>query len=224
LRKGRVHYFLGKQKQAGFAPIDYVYAVAGYYEQWHTHLHHIQEAKSADLWRPLYKQLQRRAYCYLLKRGVSRPEILGLELHIEYAAAAAERLLRANFPYDTAFDPWLTVLIQHTVDRKLRKLFKQTGVEADPVAAEQLDDWWNWLPDPASYGWQEGVGQCQYVSWAIDQLPSEAQQQVVRLHDLKGISYPDIARLLGKKTNAIYKLHHDAALNLKKILTINKDN
>jgi RNA polymerase sigma factor (sigma-70 family) len=216
LKKGRVRYYLSRRTSD--LPLDYLYCVAGYYEQLHDYLCQLQKEKQAELWLPLFEKLQRWANRYLLRKGFSGPQIRNLSLHIDCATEAAGRLLHATFPYDTAFDPWLAILLQRAVDRHLGQLFKQTHTDHDPVTSEKLDEWWKNLPDLTTAAQQERVELLHDVLKAIDQLPSEAQKQVILLHDFRDVSYEQIAIQLKREINAVYKLHHDAIINLRKIL------
>jgi RNA polymerase sigma factor (sigma-70 family) len=53
---------------------------------------------------------------------------------------------------------------------------------------------------------------------AIDQLSSEDRRTIILLYYFEGKDFDEIAEVLDRTKNALYKLHFDALENLRKIL------
>ncbi len=205
LERGRIDFYLNGQAPAQLH--EYVWRVADYYQRLSPYLHSLQQAKSPEVWEPLLKTLRQWANAILLHTpGLS---IDRDQLSAEYAAASAEKILTAYFPYDTEFEPWAYVLVRNVC----RQLLRREHLSLAPLDDEQLVR----LPDPGQADHARLRDLRQDLLTAIEQLSSDARRQLIVLHYLQGYSLPDIAARLGKTLSATYKLHFDALAELRKI-------
>jgi RNA polymerase sigma factor (sigma-70 family) len=221
--RGRLHFFLSREDQPGATSADYVSLIAGYYEELHDYVHQLQDGENPDLWQSLYAKFQWRAYCLLASKGIPRAIIIHLEYHVECAGMAAAELLRARFPYDTEFDPWAEMILQHAVYKLLGRLKRWRRDESDPALPEDLDAWWKRQEDQNSLEAQESIELSLDLLAAIEQLPAD-QKEVFLLREVKHLEYTEIAAALDKTLNAVYQLHFKARKNLRKILGSQGDN
>ena len=53
---------------------------------------------------------------------------------------------------------------------------------------------------------------------AVNKLNSEDRKRFIQLYYFEGLGFQEIAKILDRTTNALYKLHFDALENLRKIL------
>jgi RNA polymerase sigma factor (sigma-70 family) len=220
--RGRLLHFLNGKDQQNPTPAGYVKRVADYYEKLHDYLSQLQKGQNPELWQRLYEKFQRRAYRLLARRHIPHAVIIRLEYHVECAAMAAAELLRARFPYDTEFDPWAEIILQHAVRKFMRRLKKWQRDESDPVPAERLHDWWQRQQDPNSLEAQANV-ELEELLAAIEQLPP-AQKEVFILKEIDDYEYTEIAEALGRTLNAVYQLYFKARKNLRKIFGPQGDN
>jgi RNA polymerase sigma factor (sigma-70 family) len=205
LERGRIDFYLNDHAQAQLH--EYVWRVADYHARLSPYLHKLQQTKSPEVWEPLLQTLRKWAGSILLHTPglASNPD----QLSPEYAAAAAEKILTAYFPYDTEFDPWAYVLVRNIC----RQLLRRERSQVDPIDDDRIVQ----LPD-LSHADVERVRDLRRELLAvIEQLSSDARRQLIVLHYFQGYSLPDIAARLGKTMSAIYKLHFDALAELRKI-------
>lgn len=73
----------------------------------------------STLWEPLIEQLEYWAYNYLRRRDCL-PGAETIRLARALAAEAAMTLMHAEVPYHTDFEPWMQILVQDVVRRRLR--------------------------------------------------------------------------------------------------------
>jgi RNA polymerase sigma factor (sigma-70 family) len=212
LDRGRIHHFLEVQGNDDVAA--YVWRVAGCYEEWHHYLYQLQIEQCAEVWEPLYEKWQRWAYHYLLRRGFGQSGSDRFEHAVECATTAAIQLLHARFPYDVAFDPWASVLLQNVVNKHVANEKKGLDKLIDLARVERGQEA---LPVSTMLEEADLAELRQDLLKAIEQLASEARKQVIWLHYFDSYTFPQIAEMLGKSENAIYKLHYDALNDLRKI-------
>jgi RNA polymerase sigma factor (sigma-70 family) len=197
--------------------------VADYYEELHDYVYQIQKDQDPTCWQPLYEKFQQRTSRLLFQKGIPYAEIRQSEYHVECAGMAAAELLRARFPYDTEFDPWAEIILQHAVHKFLARRNRWQRDESDPVPPDDLDDWWQRQRHPHSSEAQANAELRLDLLAAIEKLPAD-QKEVFLLRENEDFEYPEIAAALGKTLNAVYQLHFKARKNLRKILGSRGDN
>ncbi|MEM7118963.1 MAG: sigma factor-like helix-turn-helix DNA-binding protein [Chloroflexota bacterium] len=98
------------------------------------------------------------------------------------------------------------------MNRQINPKSVETAVELDA-----RDDWLNNILDPQGETEQQQFILRQDLNRALMQLSSDARRQFIQLYYFEHLTFPEIARRLDRKENALYKLHHDALKNLRKI-------
>lgn len=218
--RGRVHNFLDSRENG--QPEEYVWRVLAYYQKWQPYLTKIQEDRLPDLWQPLYEKLKRWAYNYLFRKNFHAATDRKAQMAADCATIAATKLLNARFPYDTDFDPWAYVLVQNVTLKHLYQEYKDAAANL-----QQVDDWEEWetvLPGLTTQGHRDIIELRQSLLTTIDQLASDARKQIVVLHYFDGLSFQQIAQIMGRSDSATHKLHFDALQNLRKIWDGSWDN
>ena len=198
----------------------YVERVAENFITLNPYLRQLQVEQSHEVWEPLYKQMQTWAYNYFVRKGFSAGANTR-EVAIECATDAAVNLLRAYFPYDAEFDAWAYMIVQNACLKYIRKNLRQSLVpEAMKV---QLNDE---LPDPDVSLLELGALQSEFgaeLEEALSQL-SEARRDVIKFAFFDELKPDEIAQRMGKTVGAIYTLQFHGLHDLRKILTVIRDN
>lgn len=212
LKRGRIQYHLSHT--AGSTVSNYVEQVATNYKRCHAHLHQLQVEKSSEVWVPLLKKMECWAYSFLIKNNFVHSEETH-QLAQDYSTDAAAVLVRAHFPYDTEFESWAVVLLQHTCRKQLRTAFRHREVPTVELPDDDdcADEWLSRLansPDPVLK-----KDQYQDLEKAIlDLIPEE--QEVIELYYFEGLGPADIAVRLKKSLSQIYGLKCKALKKLRK--------
>ncbi len=218
LERGRVRHYLDGRSPA--AAGDYVMLVATEYDAQHTYVERVQEARDAVVWEPLFEKLQKWAYNLIRSRLQSNPHDERMEHAVNCAADAGAAIANGYFPYDTAFDAWMYVLLSYTVNKYVGNLpgFSENGC----VAHIQLDRWQEWsenIPDPTVEHALSRYERQQMLFQAIQKLPSGQQEVIALLFSANAYSYAEIAKETGRSYSALYKAKFDALANLRRILS-----
>lgn len=128
-----------------------------------------------------------------------------------------------TFKGDSAFGSWLYRVTANTAYMKLRsRRSRQREVALDDVLPaiddgglhfEPMDDWSLKVDERALQGELRRV-----LESAIDELPADYRTAVV-MHDIEGLSNPDIAEALGISLPAVKSRVHRSRLYLRKRLS-----
>lgn len=128
-----------------------------------------------------------------------------------------------TFKGDSAFGSWLYRVTANAAYMKLRsRRSRQREVALDDVLPaldrggvhfEPMDDWSPRVDEYAMNGELRRV-----LESAIDELPADYRTAVV-MHDLEGLSNPDIAEALGISLPAVKSRVHRSRLHLRKRLS-----
>ena len=128
-----------------------------------------------------------------------------------------------TFKGDAAFGSWLYRVAANAAYQKLRRRRTQAreiaiedvlpAIEQDGRHFEPMDDWSRRAGDPAVQSELRGV-----LESAIDSLPPDYRTALV-LHDVEGMSNPDIADTLGISLPAVKSRVHRSRLYLRQRLT-----
>lgn len=215
-------------RMATIAANDAAFTLAGYvdrvmrcYQEWHEEIHLLQMGDEAT-WLPLYEMMQKWAYRLLERRHFLPGR--GTELYehaITCASDAALVLLEKPFPYDVHYQQWAYRVLSYVCIRHMTNEIKaMQGASSDRLV--ELDAWEDWLQDIADPGRElsDLVADKQTLLWAIDHLASDARKQFILLHYFEGKSFAEIAPIMGRKVNTLYKLHFDALDDLRRNLAI----
>ena len=215
LAEGRVEKFL----ESGTTQTveQYIQRVVRYYLKCHESIR-LLEAEQEEAWQEFIQKLVKWAYAFLRRKGV--PEHIGrAQIADDCGHEAGARLANIRFPYDVHYDSWscrvthnvcLNYIRKHTekleyVDLDLSEVSEWLAASSKPADTIQADKRMDLLN-------------------AIDQLYSEDRKTFILLYYFEGKDFDEIAEILDRTKNALYKLHFDALENLRKILHDRGDN
>jgi RNA polymerase sigma factor (sigma-70 family) len=212
------------KKRSGLTPARYVDRVIEHYEREHERIHKLG-ARDDEEWQTLFQQLVIRAYNKLLDFSISKGRAYSEAYDL--AQEACEAIFRDTYPYDVAFDAWATKILNNRI---LRKYSRSSEPMDKPRLMQSIDEivegdtgsrrvlWFILTSKEAPRAFKR-VENRELLFQAIEQLKSQAQQQVVMRSFLLGESDEEIAAKLGKTKQAIYNLRHRALVKLKEILS-----
>jgi RNA polymerase sigma factor (sigma-70 family) len=220
LRSGRVRYFLDAVAER--QPADYVERVAGFYQQLNPYIHQVQVEKCEEVWQPLFQQLQRWAYNFLVGHNFTADS----QTHnraVEYATEAATTLLTAYFPYDGAFEPWAFILTRNVTCKLLKQSKRTSRLNEEALPLEERLLYFRRVrsePDRRVLELRHDLLD------AVACLSSETRQQIILRYYFDNFSFEEIAQELDQSINTIYQEHFRSRKELRKILGQNdyKDN
>ncbi len=198
----------------------YVERVINTYLQEHQRLDRLAHA-DPSAWNDLYQFLVPRAYSTLA--GFQSSLTPSAEA-ADFAQHTCEIIFSKPFPCDVAFDAWATRILHNDIlqrftrsremldqHAKLYLLDQPDSAEGDSFSLHEL------LADSAPEAFEARDVQG-WLMWAIAQLPTLAQQEVIIRVYLLGYSEAEVAQQLGKSPQAVYNLKHRALRLLYNIL------
>ena len=207
--RGRIRRFLDSGTVASVH--EYVVRVAACYAELQFYIQNLQVKRDEDEWRALLQTMTRLANGYLCRKGMPASPATWEKAEI-CAQEVAQRVLTAHFPFDTAFMPWLSVIIRYT------------GAAAFEEESKTMDRNITELDEPVEDAGAETGRQIEHrlglnreVLDVLDKL-APARRAVIVLYYLEGKSFEEIARELDKSVNAIHQLHFHALGALRKHL------
>lgn len=221
IKQGRLDKFLANGTVA--SEEEYIRLVVRHYKRDGDYVWAVQNTNSPDIWEPLFKQLRAWAFIALGRRNfLSFNE---RQQHAKQCAIDAAMTIRARrFPYDAYFQAWAHVVVTFVCANHVRKARSGRSV---PIEAQiSLDAWDGWSrvsEDPLAEAARRRVEQQYDLMQHITDL-SEAQQRFVLLYYFEDRDYDEIAELMGRSKNALYKLNFDALANLRKKLLLSQHN
>lgn len=220
---GRVQRFLDEEPDPS-AIVAYVARVARYHQQCHEHVHQLQVEKSPEAWEALYVLLQKWAYAFLRRRGFPAHGDR-YEHAVTCAGAAAATILATRFPFDVHFERWAYVLLQNICRRHIDKHWNsRDALDNAPVDLNEWDDWVHNIAHPDAGEDVDRIELRHDLLQAIAELASEDRKEFILLYYFRQRTFAEIARTMGRSTNALYKLHFDALAELRKIWQQKQDN
>jgi RNA polymerase sigma factor (sigma-70 family) len=217
LNRGRIknHVYGNLETNQKKTPADYVYQVAGYYEELCGYLYQVQVEKSVSVWKPLFEKMQIWAYNYLRRKNFSADQKT-YELAQGCAASAGGDLVHAYFPYDIDFDAWAFVIVQNHCKKAIDRLLRAGRIPDHELVS--LDD------SPAELANTADLGGGQLTHWRltllhlIEQLPTE-ERETVFLYHFEGMTFSQIGEYLDIGTTTAYRRYFSAIDFLRENLT-----
>lgn len=210
---------------------EYIMKVARNYAVWHPLVYALR-ARDHQAWEELWQELRSKVPSAL--RSVLRDSswFISEERYDEFVQEACLDIFRGRYPYDCEFQAWtfrvLTNRIRKILFHTNNPLDHPTKAQSIPQMAEDngveeevLLDWIVYRAAPPP-DFVESVHQRERLNRAIAQLPSVNQRQVAIWTWLEPLSDEEIARRLGRTSNAVYKIRQRARANLKRILEDSK--
>lgn len=216
--RGRVAHFIDGNLQVTVA--DYVDVVVAEYDAQHSYVERVQERRETAVWEPLFEKLQKWSYNLIRTRLQTNPHRERMEHAVNCASDAGAAIVNSYFPYDTAFEAWMYVLLNYTVNKYIRELpgFKENG----HLPHIHLDEWPEWsdnLADPDAERALSRYEKQQILAQVIRKLPPGQQEVVALLFGPDALSYSEIAEKTGRSYSALYKAKFDALENLREYLS-----
>lgn len=198
---------------------QYVANVQEYYEEWHEVVTELKRDADSPLWADLYDTLIRWAYALIRRHAAFLPHDEIEETALACAADTAIVILRQRFPYDTDFHAWSYVVMRQTTFNHVRRLTNGPSIpDQDMIHLEQYEGWLENIADPAAEKPLELLEISQMLLEAIDQL-TELQREFAILFYVEQRPYAEIAEILEKEINNLYKLRFAVIKAIGKILT-----
>lgn len=212
---GRIEKFFNSKTEDTVS--DYVDRVVKYYKKCNGYVSRI-ESDDEVAWDHLLEKLRKWAYAFLKKKGVPFQADL-FQIANDCANDACLRLLNVRFPFDVHYESWACRVVQNVTLNYIRQ--HTDKIEYADIDLNEAHEWLQALsvPDGASR-----VENRIDLLDAISQLNSEDRQRFILLYYFSGKSFVEIAEILDRTLNALYKLHFDALENLRKILGEASDN
>ena len=202
-----------------FNPAVYVDRVGKYYQECHEIVRPLQ-LREESAWQPFYDTLRKWAHCALTRWHFCPGRGPDLVDHAQACATeAAIVILTKSFPYDVQFYPWTYRIVHFTCLRHIngKIVASQDANKQEVIPLDMWDDWLHNIADPKAHDNILQSEQRQDLLQAINRLASEARKQLILLYYFEDKSFAEIAVLMNRNINALYKLHHDALADLKAI-------
>jgi RNA polymerase sigma factor (sigma-70 family) len=210
LGRGRIQGFIeGDLKHVR----EYVWKVAKNYRNLSTIVHRLQIERSSEIWEPIFLKMQTWAYNFFIRKNFYS-DVNTKGIAAECANEAAIIMLNAHFPYDTDLDPWVHTIVLHTCQKYIRRGMLPRKYQANSIPFEELEN----IPDSATQHFEALSNFQGELSDALSRLPAP-RRQVIELMYFSGLSPVEIAGEMGKSVGAVYSLHFNALLDLKKIMS-----
>ena len=209
--QGRVESFLDNGDVRDC--VTYVWRVRDYYTDWQPYLYRLQREHCPETWSQLLDKLQRWAYSLLWHYAFAPRRA---QHSSDCAVDAASVLLKQRFPYDTHFEKWAYVILRNVTLKYVRETLHSKSVPAhEEIELEAKEGWVLNLRDTRSAQQREQTELREKIVQVMCHL-SQAQQQFIYLHYFEERAYDEIARIMERSKNALYKLNYDAIRNLRK--------
>jgi RNA polymerase sigma factor (sigma-70 family) len=193
----------------------YIALINEKYAHWHRYLYAVQIQRDHLVWNPLFPQLISFAYAFFIRKGFDA-SVNTHDYAQESATAAAEAILKAQFPYDTDFEPWAHRIVQIHCLRFMRDQMRKQEIPTDHLVelSDEIE-----APTAEENDLQPLIdAELQAaLAAAIGQL-SPARQDVIRWRYFDQLSFTEIAERMGKSMDAVYGLQFNALHDLRKIL------
>jgi RNA polymerase sigma-70 factor (ECF subfamily) len=193
----------------------YVELVAEKYSHWHNYINAIQNQRDPLAWEQLLPQLIEFAHAFFIRKGFDSSSNTD-DYAQECAGNAATSLLKAQFPYDTDFEPWAHRIVQLNCLRYMRENMRKREIPAENLVElseefESADEEADVLKPLIDAELQE------VIAAAIKHL-SKARQDIIHWRYFDQLSFNEIAERMGKSLDAVYGLQFNALRELRKIL------
>lgn len=209
--EGRVDKFFESKTED--SAHDYVCRVVKYYKTCSNFVFQIETA-DVEAWEELIAKLRKWAYAFLKKKNL--PYHLDLiQIAQDCGSDAGGRLINLRFPFDVHYDSWCCRVVHHVCLSYIREHAEKIKVVELSSDLSETDEWLRALSVPDG---TNDSGIRMDLMDAIEELNSEDRKHFIYLYYFEGRSFAEIAEILERTTNALYKLHFDALENLRKIL------
>ncbi len=210
LKKGRVQSFI----QDDIDNVsNYVQRMLDLYQRFHVEIEQLQTDRTSNAWELTFNKMQCWAYNWFLRKNFY-PGVDTQEIASECATEASTKLLKAEFPYDTDFEPWAHVIVLHICQKYIQKGMKLETQLGKMVELEKLSN----IADSAIDDLKNQKEINTHLLEALAKIPTQRRQVIVSIY-FDELSPPEIAKKMGKSISAIYSLHFNALIDLRKIMS-----
>lgn len=222
---GRWERVMGKEEEENLDRVtvlrSYAQRVAAGYEEQHPRIHSLERGEQ-QVWTDLRARLKRTAQS-TLRNGYGFPAAsLSFEAD-ECVQRTCETIYQTRFPYDVVFDAWARQILKNTIRRRfcqteaqccyfLDDLFKTP--DQDDATHTNHQEWEIPDPDRTLESWEL----YDLITDLISQLPSQSQQEVMRLTCFSDFDDEEIAVQLNKSIQAVHNLRNRARSTMKRLL------
>ncbi len=207
---GRIEKFFNSQTEDRL--YDYICRVVKYYKKCHQLVSKIEAGNDAA-WEQLLEKLSKWAYSFLKRKGL--PSYVDLmQVAVDCANDSGARLMNIRFPYDVHYESWACRVVQNVCLNYIRKNTDRLAYVDYNSDLSETDEWLHELSVPS--GTYRAENRMDLLD-AIGQLNSDDRQRFIILYYFEGKSFLEIAEILERTPNALYKLHFDALENLRKV-------
>lgn len=202
-------------------PKEYVLRVADHYKEWHLYIRRLQVEQNHQLWIELLDTLEKWARGFL-KRLNFPPGRDRDQAARDCAADAGSILANKRFPFDVHFDSWASTVLRYVCLRHVEMLWNKNKPQQNESTAD-IDHQMRSTIDPeVTDSFRQFERRFDLLN-AIEQMASEARKQFILLYYFEQKSFDEIAIIMGKSKNTLYKLHYDSLDDLGKILGEKRD-
>jgi len=216
LAKGRIHAFIdGDVRRVS----EYVRKVVETYKRLAPMLDQLQgEHASSEAWDSVFPKMQTWAYNFFIRKNFY-PGANTQEIASECATEAALTLLEAQFPYDTGFDAWAHTIVLNVCRRYIRGGMLAGKYQENAAVLDDLDN----VEDPLLRDFEHRRGLESELVDALGKLPDH-RRRVVEFLYFEELSPVEIAARLNTTIGAVYSLHFNALVDLKRIMSQAENN
>lgn len=212
LRDGRAQRMLAADHDRSLA--DYVHQVAQVIRDESERLERLSSHDDAA-WEGLSDMLRGPAYRQLMRLGVKHAE--AFERAADFVQDMCVALLQIDYPGDVPYTAWAKRVLRHRILHDLLRqpdlLDRKALFVSPPAEAEEEFE----SNSPSVEDFTLALEDRQAFDWALEQLPSDAQREVLRW-TMDGWSDEEIAARTGRSVQAVYNLRHRARQELKRLL------
>jgi RNA polymerase sigma factor (sigma-70 family) len=202
---------------------EYVDDVFANYHLYHDLLVRLEQQEE-EAWLMLYNKMRDWANAIFMGYKIDGP--LRIDCVEDCVPNAVMVYLGSTYHYDSDFEAWLFVLLRNVCRKHIRNQVKSTSIpDKETVSMDGV----TYLFEKLSDGKEGEAGRIKELGEelfaAVEELSSEARQQLILLRYIDEYTFVEIAEILDRSMSATYKLHFDSLNELRKILgNRNSDN
>lgn len=195
---------------------EYVAQVAANYLECHEVVNRL-ERKDPEEWNLAVKKIYRWANGFMKQWHIHGP--LRKQAVEECVPNAVLAFLTSTYHYDTEFDAWFCVLVQNVCRKYIKEQrHPNQTAEAEALSYDRFEFLLEVLADNEAIDSQRARELRAILLEAVEKLSSEGRKEIIIRHYFEGYSFKEIAKIMDRSLNAVYKLHFDALKELRDLL------
>jgi RNA polymerase sigma factor (sigma-70 family) len=213
LKNGRINTFTDNSDVSVEA---YVLRVVENYLCNNLYLKSLQIEKADLVWIPLLEKVRKWIFTFFIRKGFAEVYVIN-EIVPELSQEASIQIMKAQFTYDTDFDPWAHIIVKDTCFKYMRSAMKKSVVPANMIL--ELDDAFeNQVEDNRQRPENLSTLDRATLITAIQHLAPDRREIIIQKYFYE-LNSKAIAEKNHKSLGAIYSLHFNAIESLRKILS-----